>query len=144
MERCQTRAVIGSLLGVVIALACVLRFWQLEKGPLPEVCSADQDYLRIIADGGIMQADSWQRAIQDKLIGASFARSLGVNAAPIHFFGRLGDLPDKWPSSWGRHLVFKPVSAFSSRGACPRDSNPRAAAEPAPWRLRLLTEDRTS
>ena len=120
-QRASQRASTIALLLAVYAFAVYRRrSWQAIYGPLPAVCPAETDYLMQQSDVGesvcAATAGRWQSQITDKIGGAAFARSLGVGTPRLFYFGALGGLPSVWPPSWGRHLVVKPLSEFSSRG----------------------------
>jgi hypothetical protein len=123
--RTRSRARRGlKLLVLIVSLLYLLTAagrWVARHRPLPAVCPADTDYLGLQSDHYSQQPCSaksrqWQHLLTDKVVGAAVARSLGVYSPQIFYLGDLEGLPTKWPESWGRHLVVKPLSSFSSRG----------------------------
>ena len=57
----------------------------------------------------------WQAAIDDKIIGGVFARSMGVDTPSILWCSSRGmnALPAKFPASWGRNFVLKPLYGYN-------------------------------
>ena len=60
----------------------------------------------------------WQRAIDDKLLGYIFARSVGVLTPSVLFCdtGGVQTLPQTWPRSWGCCFVIKPLYGYNDIG----------------------------
>ena len=60
----------------------------------------------------------WQRAVDDKLLGYIYARSLGVATPSVLFCDPQGPiaLPETWPESWGCCFAIKPLYGFNDFG----------------------------
>ena len=60
----------------------------------------------------------WQAAIDDKLIGYLYARSVGVATPSVLFCDPRGysALPLEWPASWGCCFVLKPLFGYNDFG----------------------------
>ena len=64
------------------------------------------------------QRNLWQRAIDDKLLGYVYARSVGVRTPSVLFCDERGvsALPREWPEAWGCCFVIKPLYGFNDFG----------------------------
>ncbi|KAL1505067.1 hypothetical protein AB1Y20_008827 [Prymnesium parvum] len=71
---------------------------------------ADEAYVR--------KKNLWQAAIDDKLVGGVFARSIGVNTPSILWCSAKGvqALPIRFPASWGSSFVIKPLYGYNDAG----------------------------
>ena len=60
----------------------------------------------------------WQAAIDDKLIGFLYARSIGVNTPSVLWCDQRGiiALPLVWPKEWGCCFVIKPLHGYNDIG----------------------------
>jgi hypothetical protein len=60
----------------------------------------------------------WQAAIDDKLIGYMYARSIGVHTPSVLWCnaGGLSALPMKWPKRWGCCFAIKPLHGYNDIG----------------------------
>jgi len=60
----------------------------------------------------------WQAAIDDKIVGAVYARSLGVQTPSVMWCNTKGvhALPSKFPESWGCCFVIKPLHGYNDLG----------------------------
>ena len=104
---------------------------------VPSACLPQHDILRSLRlrqtrwlnVSYTLKHNLWQRAIDDKLLGYVFARSIGVPTPSVLFCDDRGpsSLPDVWPKSWGCCFVIKPL--------CARGSNKNLAFLPAPARI---------
>jgi len=87
----------------------------------PSPCARDEDILYLVRRrqhrwlnaSYVLDKGLWQRAIDDKLIGYIFARSVGVATPSVLFCDPRGPmaLPDVWPQSWGCCFAIKPLCA---------------------------------
>ena len=66
----------------------------------------------------VLSHNLWQRAIDDKLLGYIFARSVGVPTPSVLFCDDRGPmaLPEEWPPEWGCCFVIKPLYGFNDFG----------------------------
>lgn len=93
---------------------------------IPSACLAQQDYLRYVRlrqarwlnTSYVLRQNMWQRAVDDKLMGYIFARSIGVPTPSVLFCDDRGPqaLPEVWPEEWGCCFVIKPLYGFNDFG----------------------------
>lgn len=86
----------------------------------PALCPSDEDLLVQFSSARRSWAKPktrpWMAELQNRFVGAGFARSLGVRTPRIFFCGLLSDLPEVWPAEWGTDFVCKPQWGASSMG----------------------------
>ena len=86
----------------------------------PAACSDDVNILSLMPERLTRWKSGdrgWASALENKIVGWAFARSLGV-ATPriLHCASRPADLPPAWPSQWGARFVVKPLHGSSALG----------------------------
>lgn len=89
-------------------------------------CLPQHDYLRYVRlrqtrwlnSSYVLSNNIWQRAIDDKILGYIFARSVGVPTPSVLFCDDRGPkaLPEEWPPEWGCCFVIKPLFGFNDFG----------------------------
>lgn len=89
-------------------------------------CPLFTDYLALVRKrqvkwlnaSHVVRHGLWQRAIDDKLLGYIFARSVGVATPSVLFCDPRGPLvlPDVWPTSWGCCFAIKPLYGYNDFG----------------------------
>lgn len=92
------------------------------KGHLSN-CPKGEDYLVKLRErkrrwqNGTM-SQIWQSAVDDKLIGYIYARSIGVRTPSVLWCNSRGytALPLRWPKEWGCCFVIKPVYGYNDIG----------------------------
>lgn len=66
----------------------------------------------------VLSNSIWQAAIDDKLIGFIYARSIGVHTPAVLWCDSRGvsALPRKWPATWGCCFAIKPLYGYNAIG----------------------------
>ena len=89
-------------------------------------CPTSQDFLYLLRKrqtrwlnaSYVLEHGLWQRAIDDKLLGYIYARSVGVATPSVLFCDPRGPLflPEEWPTEWGCCFAIKPLYGFLTDG----------------------------
>ena len=89
-------------------------------------CTEGKDFLyelqmrkdRWMDPARVLKESLWQAAIDDKLIGYMYARSIGVATPSVLWCDVIGvhALPSLFPESWGCCFVLKPLHGYNSIG----------------------------